>query len=133
MRLLAHWARNEASSVKGSAHKLAQYLEATHSKIGFSLAPIYERHFKRKPAVSTNPKTEESDGPFVRFALYVLNEYDPESPRPKITAEAVKSAWNAAKKHYSFDVATGTISIKGNPLQPRKRASSRRRGARERD
>ena len=79
LRLLAHWARNEASIVKGSAHKRARCLNARHSIIGYSLAPIFERHFERKPAVSTNPKTGKADGPFVRFALFVLNEYDPES------------------------------------------------------
>jgi hypothetical protein len=131
LRLLAHWARNEASSVKGSARKILGYLNGPHSKICFSLAPIYERHFKRRPGVSEI--AGRATGPFVRFALYALNEHDTESGRPKIAAGTVKKAWSEGKKHYSFDVATGAISIKGNPLQPRKRASSRRHGAHERD
>lgn len=131
LRLLAHWARNEASSVDVSARQILGYLNGPHSKICFSLAPIYERHFKRRAGVSEI--AGKATGPFVRFALYALNEHDTESGRPKIAAGTVKRAWSEAKKHYSFDAATGAISIKGNPSQPRKRASSRRHGAHERD
>jgi hypothetical protein len=131
LRLLANWASNEASSVDVSVRRLTSLFKGPHAKICYSLAPIYERHFKRRAGVSEI--AGKAAGPFVRFVLYALNEHDAGSGRPKIAGGTVKRAWSEAKRHYSFDVATGVITIKGNPLQPRQRASSRRHEARERD
>jgi hypothetical protein len=140
LRLLAHWARKEKSSIEVRGRRALGYLNRPDSKICYSLAAIYERHFKRRAGASEI--AGKAAGPFVRFALYALNEHDAGSERPKIAAGTVKRAWSEAKRDYSFDVATGDITIKGNfdvatgavnILQPRQRTSSRRHGARKRD
>ncbi|RNJ50294.1 hypothetical protein [Methylocystis hirsuta] len=122
LRLLAHWARNEAVSAAGSARRISDFLNCSHSKI-FSLALIYERHFQRRAGASEI--AGKAGGPFIRFALYALNEHDAASGRPKIAAGTLKRALSQSRRHYRFDVATGTITIRGNPLHPRRRHESR--------
>jgi hypothetical protein len=117
MQLLSEWAKLEGSR---KPKNLRRYANSLTTIVGCCIGPLYERHFRRKPATSGN-NTDQPGGPFIRFALYVLAECGMPAK-----ASAVRSALKESRKYYQYDVSTGTLTTLRNPLNPRRRGAQRR-------
>jgi hypothetical protein len=92
------WARRERERYAKYRVGLAAIMRPLSYMIGWHLAPIFEKHFGIKAGASRD-RSGNTIGPFVRFALCVLNEYNPDQNKKPIAAASVESALRDAARH----------------------------------
>lgn len=102
---ISEWARRERESWAKYRVGYVAITRPLSFMIGYHLVPIFEKHFQRMAGASRD-QSGNVGGPFVRFALYVLNEYSPDQDKRPVAAGSVESALRDAKKH----VIAGTES-----------------------
>ena len=65
---------------------------------GMALPNIFKRRFHRRPGISRNMKTQEPDGPFIRFAFQALIELDFTNNGRPYSREAIAKAFTLVRK-----------------------------------